>query len=67
MEQAELPTREVVEVVQEGIPQHLLQEQAALAVQVSLSSRFLTPGLQPFQAVLHPRYQLQYQDLRFTP
>jgi hypothetical protein len=32
-EQAELQTREVVEAVQEGLPQHLLQEQAAPAVQ----------------------------------
>jgi hypothetical protein len=42
-------------------------ELAGPAVQELSSSRFQIPVLQPFQAVLHPRYQLRYQDLKFTP
>jgi hypothetical protein len=53
----------LVEVV--GVEQ--IHKTAATAVQVSLSSRFLTPGLQPSQAALCSHYQPRYQDLRFTP
>jgi hypothetical protein len=45
----------------------LVFQMAAMAVRAWSSSRLLTYLLPPSQAVLHPRYRLRYQDLRFTP
>jgi len=45
----------------------VLEQLAVPEVQAWSSSRFQILGLQPSQAVLHPRYRLRYQDLRFTP
>jgi hypothetical protein len=61
--QAQGPILEVAATEQQKQGLGLLAVQAALALSLS---RFLTPARQLFQAVLHPRYQLRYQDLRFT-
>jgi hypothetical protein len=44
----------------------LLLEMVALEAQAWSSLRFLVPGLQPSQAVLHPRYRLLAASI-FTP